>query len=465
MIDLGRPEGQSQLHALARDAQALVTNLRPSAIRKLGLTYEALREVNPALVCVALTGFGIDSPYADRPAYDYVIQAMTGVMELTGEPDSPPTKTGYSAVDNSAGMMGALGLLAKLVQRQGGQVDIAMYDVMLSQLNYIAAGWLNSRRQAAALRALGASLHGSGAGVSDARWLADPVHHPRRFLAQVQPRSRPAAMADGRKVRLDGGAARQSRRGDRGHCRSAAGVLRAQDWMSRLVPLGVVAAEVSALEHALTSEQTRSRNMVVEIATPGGTIRSIGNPVKTGCRRRVPAAAAARRAQRPAFKSRDAMNARGNEQRRAMSKALTRAANASVADVLTTAQGSAGLCGRIGVTGPPGAGKSSLIAALARRRLQREGDIAILAIDPTSPVSGGAILGDRIRMEDLAQNPRVYIRSLASRRSHDGLADNLPDMLEIVERAGFVEADPRNRRRRPSRIRCAPCRRYDSCWC
>ena len=134
------------------------------------------------------------------------------------------------------------------------------------------------------------------------------------------------------------------------------------------------------------------------------------------------------------------MNARSSEQRRTMSKALTRAANASVADVLTTAQGSAGLCGRIGVTGPPGAGKSSLIAALARRRLQKEGDIAILAIDPTSPVSGGAILGDRIRMEDLAQNPRVFIRSLASRRSHDGLADNLPDMLEIVERAGFTEA-------------------------
>ena len=134
------------------------------------------------------------------------------------------------------------------------------------------------------------------------------------------------------------------------------------------------------------------------------------------------------------------MSARTSEQRRTMSKALTRAANASVADVLLTAQGSAGLCSRIGVTGPPGAGKSTLIAALARRRLQREGDIAILAIDPTSPVSGGAILGDRIRMEDLAQNPRVYIRSLASRRSHDGLADNLPDMLEIVERAGFAEA-------------------------
>ena len=115
-------------------------------------------------------------------------------------------------------------------------------------------------------------------------------------------------------------------------------------------------------------------------------------------------------------------------------------ADASVADVLAIAEGASGACRRIGVTGPPGAGKSSLIAALVRHRLSRDGDIAVLAIDPTSPVSGGAILGDRIRMEDLAQNPRVYIRSLASRRSHDGLADNLPDMLEIVENAGFSEA-------------------------
>jgi LAO/AO transport system kinase len=123
-----------------------------------------------------------------------------------------------------------------------------------------------------------------------------------------------------------------------------------------------------------------------------------------------------------------------------MARALSRAADASVAEVLASARGSMGVCRRIGVTGPPGAGKSSLIAALARHRLGRNGNIAILAVDPTSPVSGGAILGDRIRMEDLVHNPRVYIRSLASRASHDGLADNLPDILEIVENAGFAEA-------------------------
>src|SRR3972149_1225784 len=69
---------------------------------------------------------------AHRPAYDYEIQALTGVMAITGEPGGAPAKTGYSAVDNSAGMMGALGLLAKVLEGEGGQIDLSMHDVMLS---------------------------------------------------------------------------------------------------------------------------------------------------------------------------------------------------------------------------------------------------------------------------------------------------------------------------------------------
>ena len=87
---------------------------------------------------------------------------------------------------------------------------------------------------------------------------------------------------------------------------------------------------------------------------------------------------------------------------------LSRAANASVAEVLGMSGGSAASCRRIGVTGPPGVGKSSLIARLAQSRLSRPGELAIIAIDPTSPKSGGAILGDRVRMQDLADEPRVH---------------------------------------------------------
>ena len=144
VLNLAQEEDQKRLGQIVASAHALVTNLRPSAIKKLGLTYEALKVWNERLVCVALTGYGLDGPHANRPAYDYVIQAMTGIMSLTGDPSGPPTKAGYSAVDNSAGMVAAIGLLAKIVQGKGGQVDVAMYDVMLSQLNYLAGAWLNA---------------------------------------------------------------------------------------------------------------------------------------------------------------------------------------------------------------------------------------------------------------------------------------------------------------------------------
>ena len=125
--------------SLNRNKKSVVLDLASESGRDDGV-----KHWNPKIVCVALTGYGLESPYSERPAYDYVIQALTGIMALTGDPDSPPTKTGYSAVDNSAGIMGAVGLLAKLVEGKGGQVDIAMYDVMLSQLNYLAGAWLNA---------------------------------------------------------------------------------------------------------------------------------------------------------------------------------------------------------------------------------------------------------------------------------------------------------------------------------
>ena len=140
-LDLAAVAGQEELHSRVRGAHALLVNLKPSAIRGLGLTYEALRAHNDKLVCVALTGFGLRG--GDEPAFDYLVQAATGVASLTGDPDGPPALPGYSSADNSSGMAAALGLLAMIVSGRGGQVDVSMRDVMLSQLNYRAAAWLN----------------------------------------------------------------------------------------------------------------------------------------------------------------------------------------------------------------------------------------------------------------------------------------------------------------------------------
>src|SRR6266567_6857484 len=140
-LDLTTEAGQTGLAALAADAHALLVNLKPSAIVRLGLTYDALRQWNERIVCVAVTGSGLAG--GDEPAFDYLVQAATGVAALTGDPAGPPTLPGYSSADNSAGLAAALGLLAQIIAGRGGQVDVSMRDVMLSQLNYRAAAWLN----------------------------------------------------------------------------------------------------------------------------------------------------------------------------------------------------------------------------------------------------------------------------------------------------------------------------------
>jgi LAO/AO transport system kinase len=145
----------------------------------------------------------------------------------------------------------------------------------------------------------------------------------------------------------------------------------------------------------------------------------------------------------------DFTDVKGAERRRLLARILSRIADASIDDVLSfPASPLADDVWRIGVTGPPGAGKSSLIGRLALARLERappastdfgEEHIAVLAIDPSSPLGGGALLGDRIRMGALGDDRRAYVRSVAGRGSTEGLAHNIADLLAVAEAYGFKE--------------------------
>lgn len=280
-IDLATPAGQESLGRLAADAHALITNMRPAVIQKLGLTYEQLRKWNERLVCVALTGYGLTGPYADRPAYDYVIQALVGVMALTGDPDGPPTKAGYSLVDNSAGIMGAVGALAGIVKGQGGQVDISLYDVMLSQLNYLAAAYLNAGERAQRYRR-GAHPYIVPAQIFPTRdgYLALFISHDgfwQRFAEEVK---RPQWIDDPHFATMD------ARHANRERVIEEVEALLKTDttarWVQRLSRLGIVVAGIETLEEALESDLTRARGMIDIIHTPDGTFRFVGNPIKLG---------------------------------------------------------------------------------------------------------------------------------------------------------------------------------------
>jgi len=126
--------------------------------------------------------------------------------------------------------------------------------------------------------------------------------------------------------------------------------------------------------------------------------------------------------------------------RHALGQALTRLANARPADLLRLPQPQPGAAARrIGLTGAPGAGKSTLAGHLALHRARDARRLGVLAIDPSSPKSGGAILGDRIRMDELQGAADLYIRSIGSRNTSDGLSDNLPEMLDTMDAFGFAE--------------------------
>lgn len=150
-LNLREPAGQDLLHELVAASDGFLSNLRGDQVKKLGLGYETLGEYNPRIVCCAVTGYGTTGPKAPEPAYDYLIQALCGLMSLTGEPDSPPTRAGLSIIDFTAGLSAATGLLmAILAARESGRgqdVEVSLLDSGMSLLNYVAAWTLNGGYQ------------------------------------------------------------------------------------------------------------------------------------------------------------------------------------------------------------------------------------------------------------------------------------------------------------------------------
>lgn len=146
-LDLSTAAGYEVLTDLVRHSDAVYSNLRGDLPARLGITYEDLKAVNPAIVCVSLSGFGMTGPRMADPAYDYILQGLTGWMSLTGAPEDPPTKTGLSLVDYLGGVAAGFSLLAGVHAARrdgvGGDCDVALYDVAMSMLTYPAAWLLN----------------------------------------------------------------------------------------------------------------------------------------------------------------------------------------------------------------------------------------------------------------------------------------------------------------------------------
>jgi crotonobetainyl-CoA:carnitine CoA-transferase CaiB-like acyl-CoA transferase len=147
-LDLKHPQGQAVFQRLVAGADAVLDNLRGDLPAKLGLTYEALKQANPKIVCAHLSAYGREGSRTAWPGYDYLMQAEAGHMTLTGEPDGPPTRYGLSIVDLMTGLATAFGLLAGVLKAResglGMEVDTSLFDVALHNLNYPGTWYLNA---------------------------------------------------------------------------------------------------------------------------------------------------------------------------------------------------------------------------------------------------------------------------------------------------------------------------------
>ncbi len=149
VLDFTTPEGQEAVRRLAAQSDVLLENFKVGGLKKYGLDYDSLKAINPRLIYCSVTGFGQDGPYAHRAGYDYIIQGMSGIMDLTGDPEGEPQKIGVAFADIFTGLYGVIGVQAALAQRErtgrGQHVDMALFDSMTGvlanqALNFLVSG-------------------------------------------------------------------------------------------------------------------------------------------------------------------------------------------------------------------------------------------------------------------------------------------------------------------------------------
>ena len=283
VLDLKRPEGLEVFYDLARRSDVVIDNFRPGVLKRLRVDYESLKTVNPRIISCSVTGFGEESPYRDRPSYDLVHQAMTGLMSITGEPGRPPVRAGIPLADLAGPIFACKGILIALLERErtgeGQRVDVAMFDGLSALLTYTATLYLSQGE----VPPPPGSAHEymvpyQAFQTSDGHMVV--VTREESFWRKLcQALGRPELAED---PRFASNAARVR------HREVLIPLLedvfrrkRTDEWVALLDEAGVPAAPVNTLDKALDDPHHELRDMVVRFDYPGvGPVRALGNPIK-----------------------------------------------------------------------------------------------------------------------------------------------------------------------------------------
>jgi crotonobetainyl-CoA:carnitine CoA-transferase CaiB-like acyl-CoA transferase len=282
-LDVRSPEGKALFRSMVPKADIVFVNGKGTEPEKLGFTYKHLSPLNEKIVCCFLSGFGTTGPRSPEPAYDFLMQAYTGIMSMAGEPDGPPSKAGVSFVDYSGGFLSVAGMLAALwgAERtgKGRDVDVALMDGATAQLAYQASWVMNCGFEPTKLaHSAHASIVPSQVFQTKNGWIYISCLKHKFYPILVEKIGRPELADDPRFRTLQD---RFDNRGELGEILGAEIRKKNSSEWAALLQGHVPFAPVNTVAEALEDPQVLAREMIVEVDHPiAGKIREVGCPIK-----------------------------------------------------------------------------------------------------------------------------------------------------------------------------------------
>ena len=281
-VDFKHPSGKEVFRRLVRTADVVVENFRPGVMNRLGLGYESLLQENPKLIYCAISGFGQDGPLRDLPAYDQIIQGMSGVMSITGAPENAPYRVGYPMADTIGGITAAFAVAAALADRNrtsGTFIDVSMLEAVMATMGWAVSNHLIAGREPKPMGNENVTASPSGTFQTQDGLLNIAANKQEQFEAVCHVVGLPQLIADERFHE------RQSRLQNRAELKAlleeAMSTKTTEEWWKLFNRAGVPAGPVYSVPQALDHPQVATRVMVGTFENAPGVGRDI-RLVRTG---------------------------------------------------------------------------------------------------------------------------------------------------------------------------------------
>lgn len=283
VVDLKTDEGKAIVRELARVSDVLLENFRPGTLARYELDYETLRSENPRLVYCAISGFGQTGPLRDRPGYDFMIQAMGGIMSVTGDPDGEPMKVGVAITDLFAGQNAVIAILAALQARdrtgEGQYIDIALFDSQLSWLANVASNFLISGNLPKRYGNAHPNIVPYQVFTASDGWFALAVGNDKQYMRLCELIDKPEWGTD---ERFATNSSRVTHRDELvALLKPILALRRVDEWLSALEAADIPCGPINSLDKVFAEPQVSAREMLITMDhSTIGDLPLVGSPLK-----------------------------------------------------------------------------------------------------------------------------------------------------------------------------------------